>query len=57
MEVEKQMDEVAAPDLSAEAEEAAVPLPLYGPLGEGIHLGFGALGYAVCSPIMFDILV
>ena len=53
MEVDKQMDEVADPDLSAAPEEAAVPLPLRGPLGEGIYLGFGTLGYTFCSPIMF----
>ena len=53
LEKEQKTDALAA----AAPEEAAVPLPLCGPLGEGIHLGFGALGYAFCSPIMFDILV
>ena len=48
MEVEKKVDELPAADPPAQPEEAAVPLAFWGPLGKGIHLGFGTLGYAFC---------
>ena len=49
MEVEIEVDELPAADPSAQPEEAAVPLTFWGPLGKGIHLGFGPLGCAFCS--------
>ena len=53
MEVEEQMDALPAERPAAAPEDAAVPLALCGPLGEGIRLGFGTLGYAFCSFVMF----
>ena len=54
MEVEKKVDELPAADPPAQPEEAAVPLAFWGPLGKGIHLGFGTLGYAFYSILMFQ---
>ena len=53
MEVEEQMDALPAERPAAAPEDAAVPLALCGPLGEGIRLGFGTLGCAFCSFVMF----